>query len=96
MTGLVVTLYVSTFFLFLCDLLSGTEDDDAGEPPYVDMIRTALLKMPGRQGNLPAVYAYIEVSVLLCRGIRDEQICERFVTNYHDSSQIITIRDIFI
>eukprot|EP00904_Undaria_pinnatifida_P007778 jgi/Undpi1/412/HiC_scaffold_1.g00408.m1 len=38
----------------------GTEDDDAGEPPYVDMIRTALLKMPGRQGNLPAVYAYIE------------------------------------
>lgn len=46
--------------MFVCDLV-GAEDEDSGEPPYVDMIRTALLKMPGRQGNLPAVYAYIEV-----------------------------------
>ena len=39
----------------------GGEDDDGGEIPYADMIRAALLKLPGRQGNLPAVCAYIEV-----------------------------------
>lgn len=38
---------------------SGAEEDS--EPPYAEMIRTALLKLPGRQGNLPTVCAYIEV-----------------------------------
>lgn len=44
-------------------LLGGGEEDGAGEPPYADMIRTALLKLPGRQANLPTVCAYIEVTV---------------------------------
>ncbi|CAM9647860.1 unnamed protein product [Scytosiphon promiscuus] len=34
--------------------------EEDGEPPYAEMIRTALLKLPGRQGNLPTVCAYIE------------------------------------
>ncbi|CAM9614074.1 unnamed protein product [Ectocarpus sp. 12 AP-2014] len=41
--------------------MGGDEDeDDDDEPPYADMIRTALMKLPGRQGNLPTVCAYIE------------------------------------
>lgn len=38
-------------------------DDEGNDRPhtYVDMIRTALNKLPGRQGNLPTVCAYIEV-----------------------------------
>lgn len=48
---------------------AAAEEDEAGEPPYVDMIRTALMKLPGRQGNLPMVCAYIEVCpVFLLRG----------------------------
>ncbi|CAB1120773.1 unnamed protein product [Ectocarpus sp. CCAP 1310/34] len=43
------------------DQTGGDEDeDDDDEPPYADMIRTALMKLPGRQGNLPTVCAYIE------------------------------------
>lgn len=45
---------------------TAAEEDDVGEPPYADMIRAALLKLPGRQGNLPTVCAYIEVRALFC------------------------------
>ncbi|CAM9867046.1 unnamed protein product [Ectocarpus sp. 8 AP-2014] len=39
----------------------GDEDeDDDDDQPYADMIRSALMKLPGRQGNLATVCAYIE------------------------------------
>ena len=42
-------------------IFPGTEEEDGDGPSYVEMIRTALLKLPGRQGNLPMVCNYIEV-----------------------------------
>lgn len=42
-------------------IFPGTEEEDGEGPPYADMIRTALLKLPGRQGSLLSVCNYIEV-----------------------------------
>lgn len=48
----------------LCCLIPACADHEDGvEPPYVDMIRAALTMLPGRQGNFPAVCAYIQVIV---------------------------------
>lgn len=58
----------ASFFsrLLLLSFTSGGEEDGGGDIPYVEMIRTALLKLPGRQGNLPTVCAYIEVCSIAC------------------------------
>lgn len=48
-------------------LLFSGEDEEEVAHTYVDMIRVALTKLPDRQGNLPTIFAYIEVS-RACRG----------------------------
>lgn len=52
-----------TWRAFVLFLTGGEEDDGGGgDITYVEMIRTALMKLPDRQGSLPQVFAYIEVS----------------------------------